>query len=78
MVIVFAAVVMALVLWFINLNKPSPPPNIPSYFSQGPSISISPGATYECVLASMPTGNCGVYITLNLTSGMPINAEITD
>ena len=88
-VIIFAVVIVALVLLFISLNKPSPsmtpktgsqspPSNIPSCFSQGPSISISSGATYECVLANMPTGNCGVDITLNLTSSMPINAEIAD
>ena len=87
--VIFAVVVVALVLLFIGLNRPSPsitpktgsqspPPYVPSCFSQGPSVSISPGATYECVLASMPTGNCGVDISLNLTSSMPVSAEVLD
>lgn len=39
---------------------------------------MSPSATYECTLAYMPTSNCGVDISLNLTSSMPVNVEISD
>ncbi len=87
--IIFAVVIVSLILLFVSLNKSSPAtvktvsslpsPYIPSCFSQGPNISVSPGATYECVLAYMPTGNCGgVYISLNLTSSMPVNVEMSD